>query len=94
MSCARIIEVLESEDGRLSMTRLLCFLSFFPCSYVLLYNQTETLFGFYIGTYAASYLGGKISDTFGKPKTPSLHVDNVEAVNVKSSPRKRYARRS
>lgn len=87
------MEVFEGEDSRLSMTRLLCFLSFWPASYVLLHNQSETLFGFYIGTYAASYLGGKVSDMLGKPKPTSLHVDNVEKVNVTNTPKKSNVRK-
>jgi len=52
----------EGENGVLSMTRLLCFLSFFPASLIAMRLCTETSLSIYVGCYALSYLGGKLSD--------------------------------
>lgn len=62
----RWLEFFEDNDGGLSMTRLLAFLSFWPASYVVCISTPAERFGvlgLFIGTYAASYLGGKITDT-------------------------------
>lgn len=62
---ARVVEFFEGEGNRLSMTRLLCFLSFFPASYVVIKDsQSETL-GWYIGGYVLGYVGGKFTDKLG-----------------------------
>lgn len=55
----RLIEFFEDTNGRLSMTRLLCFLSFFPAS-VIAYkiNSAEALL-YYLGAYVIGYIGGK-----------------------------------
>ena len=60
-------EFFEEANGKLSMTRLLCFISFFPASWVLLRTQTETAFGLYLGAYVLGYIGGK-RGTFLKKK--------------------------
>jgi hypothetical protein len=66
----RLIEFFEGEDGRLSMTRLLCFLSFFPSSYVVIkcvYRPSiDMVLGIYIGGYVLGYVGGKTADIFMK----------------------------
>lgn len=48
------------------MTRLLCFISIFPASYVLLTNPSEAMLGLYLGAYVASYIGGKGADVASK----------------------------
>lgn len=58
----------QDTDGRYSMTRLLMFLSFFPASYVVLYDQDEATLGWYLGAYAASYGMGKFADMGGSQK--------------------------
>lgn len=63
---ARLVEFFEGDSGRLSMTRLLCFLSFIPASYVLLKDPTDTIFGLYLGSFVASYIGGKGADVLMK----------------------------
>lgn len=60
----RFSEFFEADDGRLSMTRLIVFLTFPPATWVLLQDgdQLSNYLGFYIGGYAA----GKASDIFMK----------------------------
>jgi hypothetical protein len=61
----------EDNKGELSMTRLLCFLSFWPASYVVIMDRSEQTLAWYLGTFALSYLGGKSADVIsaikGKP---------------------------
>lgn len=61
-------EFFEGEDGGLSMTRLLCFLSFFPASLVTIRICNENAMAIYVGTYALSYLGSKGLDAVNKLK--------------------------
>ncbi len=56
----------EGDNGRLSMTRLLCFLSFFPASYVVARTAESETLSWYLAAYAVSYLGGKTADAFSK----------------------------
>lgn len=65
----RLIEFFENDNKRLSMTRLLCFLSFIPASYVLLKAPSEGMIGWYLGAYVLGYVGGKGADVFMKGKT-------------------------
>lgn len=88
MTWKRSIEFFESDDARLSMTRLLCFLSFWPASWVIVVKGNEAMLGWYLSAYVLGYVGGKISDQLGKPKAQPVHVDNVETVNVEA-PKKR-----
>ena len=55
----RWIEFFEGDNQRLSMTRLLCFLSFFPSSWVVLITRSENALGWYLGAYVIGYIGGK-----------------------------------
>lgn len=52
----------EGENGALSMTRLLCFLSFFPATWIAVKLGTENAMTIYVGCYAMAYLGGKVGD--------------------------------
>ncbi len=63
---ARLVEFFEGDSGRLSMTRLLCFLSFIPASYVLLKDPSEGMLGWYLGAYVLGYVGGKGADVLMK----------------------------
>jgi len=56
---SRWIEFFEGEGNRLSMSRLLCFMSFFPASVVVLYTESENALGWYLGSYVLGYVGGK-----------------------------------
>lgn len=49
----RAVEFFEGLGNRLSMMRLMLFISFFPASYVLLKNGTTEALGVYLGAYAA-----------------------------------------
>ena len=51
------------EKGSLSMSRLLCFLAFWPASYVVIVTKSSETLGWYLSAYAAAYVGGKIGDT-------------------------------
>jgi len=48
------------------MTRLLCFLSFIPASYVILKEPSEGMLGWYLGAYVLGYVGGKGADVLMK----------------------------
>jgi len=61
----RLVEFFEGAGNRLSMTRLLCFLSFFPASYVVILDHEADTLGWYIGGYVLGYIGGKIGDKVG-----------------------------
>lgn len=85
---ARLVEFFEGENGSLSMTRLLMFLSFFPSSYVVSITAESETLGWYLGAYVLGYVGGKGADVFMKP-SPSKEPANVtinqpEKVNVAS----------
>lgn len=64
---SRWIEFFESDEGRLSMTRLLCFLSFFPATWVVVTIPSESILGWYLSAYVLGYVGGKITDKIGQP---------------------------
>ncbi len=64
----RWLEFFEGDDSRLSMTRLMMFLAFFPASYVVVLMQTEGSLAWYLSAYALGYVGGKMSDVMGRPR--------------------------
>lgn len=55
-------EFFQDEEGHNSMTRLLCFLSFWPASWVVVQNPGEASLGWYLGAYVLGYAGGKAVD--------------------------------
>lgn len=61
----RLVEFFEGEKNRLSMTRLLCFMSFFPASYVVIKDSGSETLGWYVCAYVLGYVGGKFSDKIG-----------------------------
>jgi len=63
----RLAEFFEGDDHVLSMTRLLCFLSFFPSSYVVVYTKSDAALGWYLGSFVLGYVGGKGCDAFKRP---------------------------
>lgn len=69
----RVTEFFEGDNGCLSMTRLLCFMSFFPSSYVVIKcvdnMNIDMVLGVYIGGYVLGYVGSKISDVWGANAT-------------------------
>lgn len=76
----RWIEFFEGENARLSMARLLCFLSFFPSSYVVVHNvdsmNIENILAYYIGGYVLGYVGGKTADVFMDKKRRNRDMDS------------------
>lgn len=50
------------------MSRLLCFMSFFPATWVLLKNPTDAMLGYYLGAYVLGYVGGKGAEILIKNK--------------------------
>lgn len=69
----RYLEFFQADEGVLSMTRLLCFISIFPASYVLLTNPSEEMLAIYLGAFVASYIGGKGADVMKGKK--DAHAD-------------------
>ncbi len=52
-------EFFEGDNGRLSMTRLLMFLSFPPSTYVLVNSSDADALAWYLGAYVTGYALGK-----------------------------------
>ena len=67
----RVVEFFESEDRRLSMSRLLCFMSFFPATVVVLRDGTEATLSWYLGSFVLGYIGGKGADVIASLKGDS-----------------------
>ena len=61
----RWIEFFEADEGQLSMTRLLCFMSFFPSSFVVISTKSDEALAWYLGAFCLGYVGGKFSDKIG-----------------------------
>ncbi len=56
-------EFFEGGDNKhLSMMRLTVFLSFFPASWVVVVNPSDTSLGLYLGAYVGGLVGGKYAD--------------------------------
>ena len=81
----RSIEFFEGENNRLSMTRLLCYISIFPASYVVVMTKTEATLGWYLGAYVLGYVGGKTADVFGKSK-PQQEITETTTRTVSKAP--------
>jgi len=64
---SRWLEFFEGEGNRLSMSRLLQFMAFFPATLVLLYSKSAESLGYFLGAFVVNYVGGKFADKFGKP---------------------------
>jgi len=71
----RLVELFQDETKQLSMSRLLCFLSFWPASYVVISTMDATALGWYLGAYVMGYVGGKFGDALNTRKG-SPHVDD------------------
>ena len=71
----RLLELLEDSDSKLSLSRLLSFLSFFPATWVLLKMPTEGMLGIYLTAYGVGYLGGKGLDAMAARRGDGLNVD-------------------
>ncbi len=62
MDWGRWVEFYEGDSNRLSMARLLTFLSFFPATYEMIRIDSAEALGYYLGAYVLNYIGGKASD--------------------------------
>jgi hypothetical protein len=65
MALNRFGEFFHSDTGAMSMTRLLCFLSFFPASYVIMASKSAEALAWYLAAYTGAYVGGKFADVKG-----------------------------
>lgn len=75
----RLLELLEDDASKLSLSRLLSFLSFWPSSWVLLRMPTEGMLGIYLTAYGVAYLGGKGIDVMvSRRGMRSRNVDNPD----------------
>lgn len=72
----KLREFFQGDNGGYSMTRLLCFLSFFPSTVMAYQLHSENALTIYVATFALSYLGkegiGAIKDikTMNSPEKP------------------------
>lgn len=55
-------EFFEDDNRHYSMSRLLCFMSFWPASWVVVSHGGEGTLGWYLGAYVLGYAGGKAVD--------------------------------
>ena len=75
----RSIEFFEGENGRLSMTRLLMWMSFWPAAYIACAVPGSETYGWFISAYVFGYLGGKGADALTKSRPI---IGNAEVANV------------
>lgn len=61
-------EFFEGPLGRLSMSRLLCFLAFWPSSVVVLLDRSAETLGYFVGAFVIGYVGGKGADALSSRK--------------------------
>jgi hypothetical protein len=52
-------EFFHDEKQKMSMSKLLLFMSFFPATFVLIHTPTDSMFSGYLYAYALSYAVGK-----------------------------------
>lgn len=83
MKDCRTIEFFEGDNGRLSMSRLLQFLSLFPCA-VIAYKVNTAEAMLYLGSiYALGYVGGKIADAVqNRERSPTVNAAGPSTVNI------------
>lgn len=65
---SRLSQFFEGDNGRLSMTRLLMFMSFAPATYVVTTSKSADTLGWYIGGYVLGYAAGKGADVMMSKK--------------------------
>lgn len=79
MAWERWGEFFEGDDTRMSMPRLLSFLSFWPATVVLVITKTDNALLYYLGAYVVGYVGGKGVDAWRRrPVTPINTAKPVE----------------
>ena len=74
----RVVEFFQDESKQLSMTRLLCFLAFWPASYVVCIEPDSDTLGWYLGAFVGGYAAGKWADR----KAPATIVTAPAADSV------------
>ena len=62
MNSMRWVEFFEGDNNRLSMSRLLMFLSFPAAAYELFALNSDTTLAYFLGAYVLGYVGGKCGD--------------------------------
>ena len=63
----RLIEFFEDKNGKLSFTRLMIFLAYFPSSYILIgkYHDSSldiSFYSAYLGGFVVGFIGGKVAE--------------------------------
>jgi hypothetical protein len=53
-----------NDDNKPSMTRLLCFISIWPSSYLVISKGSTEIFGWYVTAYVLGYVGGKVAEGY------------------------------
>ena len=66
----RLLEFFEDEDQRLSMSRALMFLAFWPGAWITLTLKTETALSIFLGSFVTGYVFSKGIDSRKKPNAP------------------------
>lgn len=89
----RAVEFLEGAGNRLSMTRLLMFLAFWPATYVVVREPNSETLGWYLGAFVLGYVGGKSADVFVGNRQLETSGDS-DTVSVTTSTSDVVAKRS
>lgn len=61
---SRWAEFFEGDGNRLSMTRLLAFMAWFPASIILIWKPDDTNFSWYVSAFVIQLIGGKTADAY------------------------------
>lgn len=72
----RWIELLEGENNRLSMYRLMQFLAYPPASYVLISIHTTEALAVYLGAFVVNTIGNKYIDTKGRKSVKNVAANS------------------
>jgi len=80
----RISEFFEGDAGRMSMTRLMVFLSFWPASWIVVNDGEAETLGWYLSAYVVTYGTGKLADVFTKGSINALDHSQLETTSVQS----------
>ncbi len=80
----RFIEFFEANSGRLSITRKLCYMSWWVSSGILIYNANNAevlkeLMPWYLGSFVLGYVGGKTTDIFMKKEKKDVVPNNTQS---------------
>lgn len=81
----KLAQFFEDDHGRLSMTRLMIFLSFWPASWVVIEDKGEATLGWYLSAYVLGYLGGKGADAIMGSKKLENYSSSSSTVTTASS---------